>query len=89
MKGLTSSLLLKLVFLAHETLASHFASREKYFILNLEHYNLRNSKEFESKIWGIHTCTSKVLDPMVIFPHNTSKLQNLHLVLKESSFEGI
>ena len=88
LKSFTSNLLLKLVCLAHETLETHFATREKNFFSNLEHYDLINDKEFESKIWGTYTCIRKVLDPTVISPQNTSKLKNLHLVLKESSFEG-
>ena len=85
-KSLTSNLLLKLVFLAHETLEIHFATREKNFSFNLERYDLTNGKEFESNIWDTYTCTSKVLDPTAISPQNTSKLKNLHLVLKESNF---
>lgn len=85
--NLTSNLLFKLVFLTHKTLDIHFITREKNFFSNLEHYDHTNGKEFESKIWGTYTCTSKVLDSTINFPQNTSKPKNLHLVLKESCFE--
>ena len=56
---------------------------------NFEHYDLTNNKEFEFEIWDTHTCIRKVLDPMVVFRQNTSKLDNLHLVFKKASLEGI
>ena len=50
LKSLTSNLHLRLVFLAHKTLETHFATRKKYLFPNLEHYDLTNNKDFESKI---------------------------------------
>ena len=50
LKNLKSNLLLELIFLAYETLQTHFATREKNFFANFEHYDLTNNKNFESKI---------------------------------------
>ena len=80
LKRLTSNLFLKLVLLAHKTLGTHLATREKNLFSNSEHYDLTNDKEFESKIWDTYTCTSKVLDPTVISPkiHQNLKTYTLY-----------
>ena len=49
-KSLSSNLLLKLIILAHETLQTDFATKDKNFFSNLEHYDLTNGKEFESEV---------------------------------------
>ena len=53
--------------MAHKTLQTHFATSEKNFFFNFEHYDLTIGEEFESKTWRTHTCTSQVLDPTVTY----------------------
>ena len=55
---------------------------KKNFFSNYEHYDLSNGKDFESKIWSTCTCIGKVLDPTVFSHQNTSKAENIHLILK-------
>ena len=68
-------------------LMKHFkpiCNKEKNFFSNFEHYDLTNSKEFESKFWSTCTHTSKVLDPMVTSSKIHQNLKTYTLDWKKS-----
>jgi len=48
LKKCNSKKLIKLIFLAHKILQTQYATREKNFYFNFEHYDLTIGEEFKS-----------------------------------------